>query len=133
MVPGVQYGPSRKNSVTPAGVRTSKPLQSLMRAILKAPHSVGNPNKRGKGGSAGYMEWLAAKHPRIYVSLFIQLLPLLVAEHEAVAEGEKVRELLLQKIYRTIDSIEAEEAAEARGIGPNGPGDLASSTTKQVS
>jgi hypothetical protein len=122
MVPGVQYRPSRKNTVIPTGVRTSKDLQSLMRAILIAPQSVGNPSRRGKGGYAAYMEWVAAKHPHIYVRLLIQFLPLLIAEHEKVEVG-KPRETLMERTYRYAKRFE-EVLAKAEGISPNGPSNL---------
>jgi hypothetical protein len=112
----------------PTEITASMHLQSLLQAIVMAPQSVGNPAKRGKGGLPGYMEWLAVKYPRIYVSLLIKFKPLLLAEQEKMAEGEKVGKLLLERVLRMLDNIQAEEAL---GIGPNGPGD--SSTTKQVS
>ena len=129
MFPGVQYSPSRKSGVTPAGVRYSKELESLMWANLMAPQSVGNPNKRGKGGYAGYIEWLATKYPRMYVSLLTQFLPLLLAEDAKMAECENAKEMLLEKVSRIINNvIHHQEAEEARRIA-NGSGDPASSSS----
>jgi hypothetical protein len=94
-----------------------------------APQSVGNPSKRGKGGSAGYIEWVAAKHPRIYVSLLIEFLPLLIAEHEEAVEVGKARETLMERVFAIAQRLEAAGTSS----GPNGPGNLPGSATKQVS
>jgi hypothetical protein len=103
-------------------------MQYLLQAIVTAPQSVGNPARRGKGGLAGYMEWLAVKYPRIYASLLVKFKPLLLAEQEYAAECANVSELLKERLDRMIKSI---EATEALGIGPDGPVDQPS-TTNQV-
>ena len=57
-----------------------------MQAVFTAPQSVGNPIRRGKGGPAGLFEWMAVKHPHIYVSLLIEFLPLIIVDHEQADE-----------------------------------------------
>jgi hypothetical protein len=75
------------------------------------------------------MEWVAAKHPRIYESLLIQFLPLLIAEHEEAVEVGKAREIFMERIERVSKNLKA----AGIGIDPNGSGNLQCSGTKQVS
>jgi hypothetical protein len=112
----------------PTEITAAMQFQYLLQAIVMAPQSVGNPARRGKGGLAGYMEWLVVKYPRIYASLLVKFKPLLLAEQAYEAECANVRELLMERLDRMIKNI---EATEALGIGPDGPVDQPS-TTNQV-
>jgi hypothetical protein len=43
-----------------------KPTYSLADGILAAADKVGNPDRQGRGGRVGYLEWLAVRDPRTF-------------------------------------------------------------------
>lgn len=55
----------------------NKVTRLLREAIVDAANNVGNPSKKGgPGGLVGYLEFLARKHPALFMPLLLKLLPL---------------------------------------------------------
>ena len=87
------------------------------KAILEAAYRIGEDGN-GKNGIVGYFSWVALRHPQIFSSLLMNLLPLEIAEGDETATESLFERLMGKKPELRFQFIQenAEFAREAIDI-----------------